>query len=429
VTPISLEMRRIKSHAKLRNLLVAVMTALALFYFNHDIGSKVKKFWKNNKRGGDGDVESTIHIAVVSCAKVNYLSNRETERAFSQSITMMKSATLFSSSQIHFHIFTEDDMKILFLSELESWPAKVKERVSFTVRNVDYDDYLPEELRDEFKKWYKPCGSFRLFLPMVLHTVADAAIYCDSDVIFVKPVEQLWSHLRSFERTQVMAIAPTSGHPLGGSDDNENMIKHPSGMFQINSGILLMNFKKMLTTNWALPAHGGGGGSTEVESSQQQRTLTYGSKLLLWYYRVYKEKAEHDQKLLNIMFHYNPELIRKLSCKWNFKNNFCQNDANTCPDAEREGAAAVHGITSAFFGNVQPTFQALFEAVLEYNLEDDVPKLILDKYHEKLRENTATSSDYCFKKSGTIIVEPLTQSIKDITDHKVAVPGGITRET
>ena len=67
-----------------------------------------------------------------------------------------------------------------------------------------------------------------------------------------------------------------------------------------------MNFKKMLTTNWALPAHGGGGGSTEVESSQQQRTLTYGSKLLLWYYRVYKEKAEHDQKLLNIMFHYNP---------------------------------------------------------------------------------------------------------------------------
>jgi len=42
--------------------------------------------------------------------------------------------------------------------------------------------------------------------------------------------------MKSFKETEVMAIAPTAGHALGGSRFNENFIQHDTGLFQINSG-------------------------------------------------------------------------------------------------------------------------------------------------------------------------------------------------
>ena len=62
------------------------------------------------------------------------------------------------------------------------------------------------------------------------------------------------------------------------------------------------------------------------------------------------------------------ELIKQLSCSWNFKNNFCQDNQNICHDAEVHGAGAVHGITSKFFGNENPTFRALYEALLKVSV-------------------------------------------------------------
>ena len=82
---------------------------------------------------------------------------------------------------------------------------------------------------------------------------------------------------------------------------------------------------------------------------------------LTFHLRKYKDRAEHDQKLLNIMFHFNPHLLHQLECSWNFKNNFCTDAGNVCQHAEENGAGAVHGITSAFFGDVNPTFRGLYE--------------------------------------------------------------------
>ena len=65
---------------------------------------------------------------------------------------------------------------------------------------------------------------------------ASAAIYADSDVVFTKPIDELWAKMKSFKESEVMAIAPTAGHALGGSRFNENFIQHDTGLFQINSG-------------------------------------------------------------------------------------------------------------------------------------------------------------------------------------------------
>ena len=72
---------------------------------------------------------------------------------------------------------------------------------------------------------------------MILKDLTSAAIYSDSDVIFIKPIDELWAQLKTFQRHHTVAISPTSGHPLGKSKDNENFIFHDTGMFQINSGV------------------------------------------------------------------------------------------------------------------------------------------------------------------------------------------------
>ena len=129
--------------------------------------------------------------------------------------------------------------------------------------------------------------------------------------------------------------------------------------------------------------------------------------------RKYKDRAEHDQKLLNIMFHFNPHLLHQLECRerslthrmsffyghrlispvfiwynlfdhfksWNFKNNFCTDAGNVCNHAEEHGAGAVHGITSAFFGDVNPTFRALYEGKYRFDA----------KYRLKFSTNIALS--------------------------------------
>ena len=81
---------------------------------------------------------------------------------------------------------------------------------------------------------------------MILEDVTSAAIYSDSDVIFVKPIDELWAQMKHFDKRHVVAISPTAGHPLGGSEFNENFIPHDSGLFQINSGVSVVVSRLML---------------------------------------------------------------------------------------------------------------------------------------------------------------------------------------
>jgi len=369
-----------------------------------DFNPKVKLEIKAEKREETNKATETMHLMTVSCGRPNYQGIKDIKKPLDQSLTMIKSAALFAHQPLHIHVFTEDDMAPLFRGELESWPDHVKSRVKWTIQTIDYSK-LPQDLIEEWKRWYKPCGSFRLLTPMLLGETgeADAAIYADSDVVFVKPIDHLWKKLKDFNQHEIMAIAPTAGHALGGSRFNENFIQHDTGLFQINSGVMVMNFTKILAADWSLSFN-------EQEHQKPGAPLKYGSELLLKYYRKYKDRAEHDQKLLNIMFHFNPHLLHQLECSWNFKNNFCTDAGNVCNHAEEHGAGAVHGITSAFFGDVNPTFRALYEAFLGYNWDDDLHENLMDPFRSAV-ERRATGT-YCGTKY-KLLADPLEESIKN----------------
>ena len=386
---------------KCKLIFLAIIVLLFLFKFcyrRHSDASFKVKHLKNNKL-------SSVHIALVSCARLDYQNVRYSNKAVDQSVTMMKSAIATSNCPIYFHVFTESDMKLDFESELETWPEKVLNRINVTFYDINYERFVPKKLGEELKVWYKPCGSYRLFTPMLLDEVGvGKAIYVDNDILFVRSVSDLWSEFDNFDKHQVMGIAPTSGETFQGSDSNEFSIKSKeNGFFQINSGVLLFDIRKMLGSKWKLDKIG-------------DESLEYGKKLILKYYFRYKNSAEHDQKLLNIIFHYNPELLRPISCRWNFKNNMCSSDGLTCPDAESFGAGVVHGISSSFFGDVNPTFRALYECFLNFDFIEDDLERFLDSYLQML-DSTAVGT-YCYKKHHTISLS-LSQTIDELKSTKL----------
>ena len=370
---------------KLKLTFLTTITLLFLYKFGyngHSIAHLKRTKLKNNK-------DTLVHIVLVSCARLDYQNVRYSDKAVDQSVTMMKSAIATSKYPIHFHVFTESDMKLVFDSEVETWPQKVLNRVNVTLYDISYERFVPKDLGEELKRWYKPCGSYRLFVPILLEEVGvSKALYVDNDVLFVRPVNDLWREFEYFDEQQVMGVAPTSGENFQGSDENEFSIKDKeNGFFQINSGVLLFDIRKMLKSKWKLDKNG-------------DELLQYGKRLILKYYFRYKNSAEHDQKLLNIIFHYNPELLRRLSCRWNFKNNMCSSDDLTCPDAESLGAGAVHGISSSFFGDVNPTFRALYECFLNFDFIEDDLESFFNSYLQML-DSTAVGT-YCYHKHHTI---------------------------
>ena len=66
---------------------------------------------------------------------------------------------------------------------------------------------------------------------------ASDATWNDQPVI--SKIAEPFKKLKEFNEHEIMAIAPTAGHALGGSRFNENFIQHDTGLFQINSGNLL----------------------------------------------------------------------------------------------------------------------------------------------------------------------------------------------
>ena len=61
-------------------------------------------------------------------------------------------------------------MRLALVNLLTEKLAKIpfqKARVKWTIQTIDYSK-LPQDLIEEWKRWYKPCGSFRLLTPMLL---------------------------------------------------------------------------------------------------------------------------------------------------------------------------------------------------------------------------------------------------------------------
>ncbi|XP_007546741.1 glucoside xylosyltransferase 1 isoform X1 [Poecilia formosa] len=300
------------------------------------------------------------HLAVVACGA-----------RLEETLTMLKSAVLFSRKPVHFHIFAEDDLHDGFRNALEMWPVAVRTTFTFTI----YPIAFPEENAIEWKKLFKPCASQRLFLPLILKQV-DSLLYVDTDIIFLRPVEDIWGLLSQFNASQLAAMAPEHEEPRIGWYNR--FARHPYyGKTGVNSGVMLMNMTRIREKFF--------------KSDMTAVTLQWGEILMPLLQKYKLNITWGDQDLLNIIFHHNPENLYVFPCQWNYRPDHCIYGSN-CQQAEEEGVFILHGNRGVYHNDKQPAFRAVYEAIKQYSFGEDMESSLLQPLEAALQ---ATTHSYC----------------------------------
>ncbi|XP_074050836.1 glucoside xylosyltransferase 1 isoform X4 [Macrotis lagotis] len=320
----------------------------------------------------------TMHLAVVACGE-----------RLEETVTMIKSAIIFSIQPLQFHIFAEDQLHHGFKSILDGW--KFLQIFNYTIYPITF----PPENAAEWKKLFKPCASQRLFLPLILKEI-DSLLYVDTDILFLRPVDDLWSLLKKFNSTQIAAMAPEHEEPRIGWYNR--FARHPFyGKTGINSGVMLMNLTRIRRKYF--------------KNDMTTARLQWG-EILMPLLKKYKLNITWgDQDLLNIMFFHNPESLFVFPCQWNYRPDHCIYGSN-CREAEEEGIFILHGNRGVYHDNKQPVFRAIYEALRNCSFGDKLHSL-LEPLELELQKTVHT---YCGR-IHKIFIKQLTKSIRDNYDR------------
>ncbi|XP_043084621.1 glucoside xylosyltransferase 1 isoform X2 [Puntigrus tetrazona] len=322
-----------------------------------------------------------VELAVVACGS-----------RLEETLTMLKSAVLFSQRHLHFHIFTEDDLLAGFRRELDSWPRRYRSGFIYSLYPITF----PGENSREWRRLFKPCASQRLFLPLVLETV-DSLLYVDTDVLFLRPVEDVWRFLSLFNSSHLAAMAPEHEEPRMGWYNR--FARHPYyGRTGLNSGVMLMNMSRIRHTHFRNDLS-----AVDLKWADLLMPLLQKYKLnITW----------GDQDLLNIIFHHNPERLLLMECHWNYRPDHCIYGSN-CISAEHNGVYILHGNRGVYHDDKQPAFRAVYDIIQQFDFDEDPVRGLLQPLEEKLK----VDQTYCGR-AGLIFTRRLRQSVTDLQNRR-----------
>ncbi|XP_026057825.1 glucoside xylosyltransferase 1-like isoform X1 [Carassius auratus] len=325
--------------------------------------------------------QDPVQLAVVACGS-----------RLEETLVMLKSAVLFSHRHLCFHIFSEDHLHAGFRQELESWPQRFRSTFSYSV----YPIVFPSENAREWKRLFKPCASQRLFLPLLLKQV-DSVLYVDTDVLFLRPLEDVWSFLSRFNSSQVAAMSPEHEEPRIGWYNR--FARHPYyGQTGVNSGVMLMNMTRIRHTLFKNDL-----AAVDLKWADLLMPLLHKYKLnITW----------GDQDLLNIIFHYNPESLLLMECLWNYRPDHCIYGSN-CISAEHSGVYILHGNRGVYHDDKQPAFRAVYDAIKQFPLDGDPLRGLLLPLEEKLKSDHS----YCGR-SRLVFTKRLRQSVTELQEEQ-----------
>ncbi|XP_077430194.1 glucoside xylosyltransferase 2 isoform X1 [Vanacampus margaritifer] len=285
-------------------------------------------------------VEEFMHLAMVTCG------NR-----LEETLTLVKSAVLFSLKKIKVHIFAEDILIPQFKEKFSQWPGFVTAKLKYNLYPITFS----VGNADEWKKLFKPCAAQRLFLPVILKDV-DSLLYVDTDVLFLRPMDDIWRMLKSFNSTQLAAMAPEHEIPKIGW--YSRFARHPFyGISGVNSGVMLMNLTRIRSTLFKNSMIAGG--------------LSWEDLLHPLYQKYKNHITWGDQDLLNIIFHYNPECLFIFPCQWNYRPDHCMYGSN-CKGAEEDGVSILHGNRGVYHDEKQPAFKVVYDGIRDFPFDDNM---------------------------------------------------------
>ncbi|XP_020646732.3 glucoside xylosyltransferase 2 isoform X2 [Pogona vitticeps] len=329
-----------------------------------------------------------MHLAVVACGE-----------RLEETLIMLKSAVLFSNRKLKFHIFAEDSLKPEFERKLQEWPPSYTKKFEYHVYPISFSVGNAQE----WKKLFKPCAAQRLFLPMILKDV-DSLLYVDTDVLFLRPIDDLWGFLKAFNSTQLAAMAPEHEIPKIGW--YSRFARHPYyGTTGVNSGVMLMNLTRIR--------------NAQFKNSMIPTGLTWEEMLYPLYQKYKNYITWGDQDLLNIIFYFNPECLYLFPCQWNYRPDHCMYGSN-CKGAEEEGISILHGNRGVYHDDKQPTFKALYEVIRDFSFEDN---LFQSMYYPLQTKFLDTVHTLCGR-IPQVFLKQIERTMKKVYENRVIVNVG-----
>ncbi|XP_038666603.1 glucoside xylosyltransferase 2 isoform X2 [Scyliorhinus canicula] len=287
--------------------------------------------------------EEWMHLAVVACGD-----------RLEETMTMLKSVVLFSLSKIKIHIFAEDF------------------------------------LQPQFKK------------SMILKDV-DSLLYVDTDVLFLRPVDDIWYFLNLFNSTQLAAMAPEHEIPRIGW--YSRFARHPYyGAAGVNSGVMLMNLTRIRNQLF--------------KNSMIPTGLRWEELLYPLYHKYKNDITWGDQDLLNIIFHYNPEYLYVFPCQWNYRPDHCMYGSN-CRGAEDQGVSILHGNRGVYHDDKQPAFKVVYEAVRDFPFEEN----LFQALYFPLQNNFLKTVHTLCGRLPQVFLKQIEQTMRKEYEHRVIQRG------
>lgn len=288
-----------------------------------------------------------INVVLIACGSNLTLFNLSTN--------FLKTAVLFTEKKVRFTIFANEQNTDHISKTIGSWPLEVKQKHIFEFRDATYPD--------EYKNWTnfsRPCASLRLFLPDLMPD-ADSVIYLDTDILAMTDLHSMWKEFDRFTPKQMLGVAQE--REVWNKEsfyNNKTFIKFPFiPPYGINAGVLLMNFTRM-------------------------REFSFFKKIDLIVKQYRRMLMLFDQDLINILGYYNPDIIYKLDCGYNFLPYFCEPQLN-CQSVKNEGPKLIHGIAGRFVGGVlsdssfqEPFFELLYKTINEYDFTNSMRNLLFE---------------------------------------------------
>lgn len=294
-------------------LFASFMICILLFYTNESgvhrkIVHNMKNYWKPR--------ESVIII--VGCG-AKYVTSI---------ITVIRSALQCAkpSEKLTFEIFCDSEQRSNITKGLEIF----RNYRDFTVNM--HNPSFPEKNRGMWEKMFAKCASQRLFVANLLKDV-DAAIYVDSDVLFVASPGEMFETFGKFSDRQIAGMVFNS---YGNQSWYPEVAVNPFyGEFGLNAGVIFMNLSRMR--------------ENKFEEKIMAVMEEFKNSGFRW----------GDQCLLNTYFKYHPQELYELPCGYNFRTDLCQKYSRP----NLTSLKILHG-NRGIFQNPYSTFYALSNFLL-----------------------------------------------------------------
>lgn len=86
---------------------------------------------------------------------------------FNESLNVVKSSLIFSSTPLYFIIFADDKLRNNFSVTLNEWKKIVGDNLEFELQRIIF----PDEHREEWMNLFSKCAAQRLFIPVSFSSI------------------------------------------------------------------------------------------------------------------------------------------------------------------------------------------------------------------------------------------------------------------